>query len=1096
MAYDVVDGIYEGYADWQLGDRQAALEHVLGAAENAVLVGVGVGVGIAAQRVLKSAKVVSRLVPVPINDSQFRLIHPDLPGYEVLDDSLAAGEPSGEPGHERLRTPAATFEVAKDPLTQQWSVRHPVRPDAYAPMLEHNGAGGWRHEFETPQDWQGRSVLFRRLGSALGDVPEQTIDDVLLATGFDEARLRRLHLENAAAPARLLDALQRYQLHQQAPLLQGQAFELRLSQQQAAPTAAAQVLRNVFPGLTPRGAEEIVGRAPRRLVQSMVEDKKVPLQLAGEARWLLRDSRIDRASAGLRQTAAINADTERLALGLLADIAPWPDTLRVEVRDDRGGVIAKAGADSAGEVRVIQRDGASYRAYDAAGRLLTNDTLGDPLFKALLSQVNDQQRRALGEAAASPAAMAERLSQDAFEQRDRAASLIGLQPLPRGLKPLVRSGDGRLGYPLSGGAGKSLGEEDVAADLEDDEAFPDALEQGVRRLFPARDEATVQMYLRGLSGGANDPWPAYRELVNQVRTLRRSLAVWRGQDAERTRIAQEIFDRWQPVLNGETPAFELDLDGQVPGGLAPLPASVQWGRLTRLTLRSIDLAQFDASLVERLDGLRHLSLVDSAITAVPDWLLNLEQLEGLNLSNNQLAALPAGIARLGRLTELNLAHNRFTQVPVEVGELGQLRVLNLQNNHVVVDGSGRAHLARLHRLEVLALSHNPLGDLGSLPSNIALERISLRFARLTEFPSQLVRQHARLNLSLEGNSISELSPESVRVIQLNRNRINLGYNPLSTRAVSLLQEAASDEHPDLLNGGRVVLQEAPGPSPAAAETPWLSGYEGETLARRREQWQRLQADEGSATLRALLNELAQDPLYNRHPAFIRARVWALLDACELNPGVRQEIFTVAGDAFGDQPLLMLSNLEVRSQIIQSTAGLAGDQVQAALLRMGRSLYRLNEVDRIASNEVGQRQRAGRYVDSVELLLAYRQGLASSLDLPVNVDQMQLPMLADISLEELDLARDEVLDGESDAAVGVSLASRDFWREYLRARHEQQFSDLDNEFAQRLEDLEEQGLDLNQYFALSGALAAERNVRLEQLYLDLTHEAYRNESAPE
>lgn len=1094
MAYEIVDGIYEGFADWQLGDRQAALEHVLGVAEATVLVGVGVGAGVAAQRLLKSASFVRKLVPVPVNDSEFRLIHPDLPGYEVLDDSLAVGERAGEPGLQRLRTHAATYQVAQDPLTSQLTIEHPTRQAAYSPLLEQNGAGAWRHELEAPQQWQGEVLLFRRLGNELNDVPQQTIHDVLQITGFDEARLRRLHLENAAVPARLLDALQRYQLHQQEPMLQGQAFELRLSQRQVAPTAAARVLLGAFPGLTGRGALEIVGRASQRLVQHVIEQQKVPMQLAGEARWMLRDSRVDRASAGLKQTAAVNADTERLALGLLADIAPWPENVRVEVRDGKGRVMAKAGSELADEVRTIQREGSSYRAYDQSGTVLTNDTLGDSLFKALLAQVDERQKNTMGEAAASPAALAERLGRDAFGNRDRVAQLIGLQPLPNGLKPLVKARDGRLGYPLSGGAGKRLGSEDVPSDLEDEEAFPDTLEQGLRRLFPTREDATVQLYLRALRGEqANDPWPAYRELVNQVRALRRSLVIWRGQDVERTRIAQEVFDAWQPVLNGETPDFALDLDGQVPGGLPELPDTVDWGRLTRLTLRSIDFAQFDASLPTRLGGVRHLGLVDSAITVVPDWLLNLEQLVELDLRNNQLASLPEGLSRLSRLTVLNLAHNRFTRIPAEVGQLTELRVLNLENNSVVVDAQGRVRLARLHRLEMLVLSHNPVGELRSLPNNLALQRVSLRFTGLREFPAELFRQHAGMNLTLEGNRISELSPEAVRMIRRNSDRVNLDYNPLSASTVSALQAPEPVELAGPSRRPQVRLGEYPQIPVAEGENPWVGRGEGELAVRRRAQWQRLEAEQGAAPLVAFLHDLAQANIANLPT--LQARVWAILDACELNADIRQAIFEVADTqpTCADQRLLLLSMMEVRGMAIRRLAGVPVEESQAVLLQLGRGLYRLDEVERIASRQIVQRQARGEQnIDAVEVALAYRFGLARSLDLPLVIDRMQFIALANVSPEDIAIAQAEVLAGENNETVAESLALRDFWQDYLRTRHSQQFDALDEEFIARMEALEAQQHPEGEFIALAGALSAERNARLNQLFLDLTRRAYQQE----
>lgn len=1088
MAYDVVDGLYEGYADWQLGDRQAALEHVLGAAEAAALVGVGVGAGVAAQRLLKSADMVRRLVPVPVNESQFRLIHPDLPGYEVLDDSLAVGERAGEPGHERLRTHGATYHVAQDPLTTQLSIQHPTRSGAYAPLLEQNGAGAWRHEFESPQQWQEEAMLFRRLGSDLNDIPAQTIHDVLQATGFNDDHLRRLHLENAAAPARLLDALQRYQLHQQEPALQGDAFESRLSQQAGEPTAVQRLLQQAFPNLSVRGAREIVeGAEPRRL-QQMVSQQKVPMSLAGKARWFLRDSRIDRACAGLRQTAAINADTERLALGLSADLAPWPEAVRVELRDDRGAVVARAGADSATQVRVISRVGAGYMAYDMAGRLLTNDTLGDNLFKALLSQMDDQQKSALSPTGQLPVSLSDVLGQRAFEQREKVAELIGMQPVSSRLKPGFKQADGQLGIPLSGGAGKQLGKEDLPEQLDDREAYPDTLEEGLRRLFPARDEDTVQSYLSALRHNeANSPWPAYRELVRQVRALRRSLSIWRGHDAERTRVAQAIFDAWQPELNGETPAFSLDLDGQIPGGLPEFSSSVQWGRLTHLTLRNIDLAQFDGTLPARLGGVRHLGLVDSALTSLPDWLFNLDQLEELSLRNNQLSSLPEGITRLGRLTHLDLANNQLTAIPEVAGRLGSLRTLSLDNNRVVVDALGRVRLARLRRLEVLILSNNPASDLRGLPNNIALQRVSLRFSGLTEFPVQLVRQHPRIHLALEGNNIVELNDEAVGLVRRAGAQIQLDYNPLSPGVRRRL--AALDRQRAL------QIRQGPYPAdePVTGDNRWLVGLRGDELIRRRAQWQRLEGQPGSLPLRAFLEDLAHSAEFTRNPQTTQARIWDLLDACELNEGVGQAVFATADShfAFADQRLQLLSQLETRVMLVQRLAGVVPARVERVYLDFGRGIYRLDQLDRISFDHMRRLEERGDEPDDVEVTLAYRYGLHDRLALPVRINRMYYRQIAQVSAADIERARVQVLAGENVQTLSESLATRDFWQAYLRAHDARPFDALNDAFTHRLEDLETQGLGEHEFALQAGTLAAERNVRLNDLYVQLTREAYQN-----
>ncbi|PWQ88718.1 hypothetical protein DKX15_17805, partial [Enterococcus faecium] len=86
-------------------------------------------------------------------------------------------------------------------------------------------------------------------------------------------------------------------------------FEEVFNERQISPQAADRVLMRDFPGLSHRCAREIVEGASSVEMESLTGAGRVPLALAERARWAIRDSRIDRACAGLRQAAAENDDT-------------------------------------------------------------------------------------------------------------------------------------------------------------------------------------------------------------------------------------------------------------------------------------------------------------------------------------------------------------------------------------------------------------------------------------------------------------------------------------------------------------------------------------------------------------------------------------------------------------------------------------------------------------------------------------------------------------------------------------------------------------------------------------------------------------------
>ncbi len=575
-ALQVVDDVYEGYLDWQLGDRQAALEHAFSVALNVTQTLVGVGTDV----LLRRAPFVDTLAPVQTAQERYRLIDPQLQGYALSNDHSAIGQYANVDGKARMRTHQAAYQVLGNPLEDELHIQHPQRDGAYAPRLQHLGAGSWRHELDTPGTWQG-AMLLRRLGSGLAELDEQTARQVLQTTGYGEDQLRRLHVEEGQAPARVLDALQRHQLHVRYPRLRGAVFEQHFIDAQRAPSPAEHVLLRDFPGLTARGAAQIVHQADELLVERMVEGQRVPLALAEQARWMLRDSRVDRACAGLTQAEAVNADTERLAFGLLGQCLSWPDTLRVELHAAVQGEspLARMGAPSATEMRVIIKGPQGYLARDGSGASLAGASERDSLMQALFAQLSDTQRQALGEGGQSPQQLAQALAQQAFAQRDGVPALLGMAPAPGRVRPPVRLGDGRLGYPLSGRG----------------ESSTEALRQAIRRLFPSFTDAQVEEFIASAGRLGMTPWQRYFHYQDQLRILETTLSNWRRastspvQSVRRAWVARVIRRAWQRQNRDTHGNFQLFIHGWRVGALPDLPEVLDFSHVRRLSLRNMGL---------------------------------------------------------------------------------------------------------------------------------------------------------------------------------------------------------------------------------------------------------------------------------------------------------------------------------------------------------------------------------------------------------------------------------------------------------------------------------------------------------------------------
>lgn len=219
--YQLLDETFTGVFDWAEGQVAEAADHLLGIAENlAQLAAFGTAAAVAGRVLaIKPSAFVDGLKPVALHDGHTRLWNPDLTPYEQP-ASLPTQDAMDELGLEHhagkryLTLENSTYEVAADPDSGAFHVRHPERPNAYRPRLIHNGEGAWAHEVERPMEWQG-AQLFRRLGHSVADFSDITARRILAVSGIDEAVLRDMHAHSRRPPALLEDSIRRFRLDEQ-----------------------------------------------------------------------------------------------------------------------------------------------------------------------------------------------------------------------------------------------------------------------------------------------------------------------------------------------------------------------------------------------------------------------------------------------------------------------------------------------------------------------------------------------------------------------------------------------------------------------------------------------------------------------------------------------------------------------------------------------------------------------------------------------------------------------------------------------------------------------------------------------------------------
>ncbi|WP_060477853.1 NEL-type E3 ubiquitin ligase domain-containing protein [Pseudomonas monteilii] len=963
-ALGVASEVYKGYEDWQLGDRQGALQHLFnvaqGLATGAALGAAQAGIG----RLLPRAPFVDGLTPVHEGDGRMRLAH--------------------------------------------------------AP--------------ETAHYLDGNGPLLRQFGGNFATAPDAMADALLRVIGLTPEQLRQLHLESAPVPARLNAAFDRWLLHERSPQLRGSAFERDLTTQQGEASPAAGMLLRSFPGLSVRSAEEVLANASGTQLKALLDSGRVPLAMAEHARWMLHDSRLDRAFMGFEHESGVNADTQRLAIGMIDELAPWPAARRIELRlgEVSGRLIASRGHPQATEVLTVIQTAQGYRLLGAP-----EPSSEQRLWACLLQTLDAAQKGLIGDnQPLSAETLAEKLAVQAASDRRKAAQLLGMQPIGGRWRPPRRLANGRIGYPLSGRA----------------ESSRQALRRGIHSIFPTLSEAQLDDYFEGLVVHHIGLWEHLGQLQQHLANLRAALEAWQRQrvsfldGVRRRRVVTQIRRAWRRKSVGASDDdYILHIEGERVGSLPVLPAGIDFGHIRQLTLRDMDLTHIDEDFLRRFSGLRELRLQD-----------------------NRLTSLPAGLERLTSLRTLNLAGNRLT-----------------------LDASGVSRLAMLSMLRELDLSANPLGNVPDLSRLQHVRVLSLRATGLQTIPSARELPWRGLT-DLRENQIRQVTGH-VASLQARLHRLALHDNPLEPVSESLL-ESLSEQTPTASRRGSYQHADAD----SKCMNQWLG--EGSQSARlhRTEVWERLQQEPQSTDLFRFLADFAASDDFRRHPRYYRARVWRVLELCAENTDVREAIFWQAAGprSCEDQLLFLLSQIEIRGIIALSGAGEGRAQDEATLLRLGRSLYRLDQIDRIAARHIQfVEQNPYALVDDVEVYLAYRINLAGRLDLPGQPLNMHYADYSGLTGADILRAGTEVLEGENIEVLSASLAEREFWQSYVRNRYPERFEALAAPYHERLAAYESEADSTGEQVYLTRADELMRRLNADEraLYLELARDAYGREA---
>lgn len=642
-AYQVLDEVFEGYEAWSIGDRDQALAHVRNVGINLALIAglhvFGKGIG-----KLASSPLMEELEPITRTDGSQRLWRPELTPYrstQVLPKTL---EPNAQgqlihQGRYFIHLDGALYEQQLDATLQRWRIIHPDQPNAYQPLLEHNGDGAWRLQVEEPQRWD-EDQLLRRLGPHLGQLDDTTLREAMAISGASRAQLQAIYLSGEATPPLLLDSLERLALARRLPDLTGPTLEHEYAG--TAPNAGEQRLCADFPRLTTPLARRLLGRLAPEELAAWSDQGTLPTWLRVQAEQVNADLPLVRALEGLYLPQFANADSDRLLFACLERLPDWPTGLRLELRGARpdGPLLATAGDTQAQTQRIVLKSGDGYVFYRAdlsvAGR-----QAADPL-PAIVDALPNWPG---GEGVE---ALRSQLQAEAESNRQAwPRTLWGLKSHAFSSTPGLRGG-----APLEPLAPPS--------------PFRTSLAARLRRLYPYISDEQIEDTLANWRRRMISPEAEIGAREQALQSQREQLNAWAYGVPRRARAVQRVINAWR-----EVPSVQLENGERVQG----------------LDLSNLELENEDLSTLAQLNDLpsvRRLVLDgNGGLSECPDaFFARFAELESLRLSDCRFDRLPQ-LDEPQTLQWLDMDGNRITwddNAQATLERFRDLRILDLSNN--------------------------------------------------------------------------------------------------------------------------------------------------------------------------------------------------------------------------------------------------------------------------------------------------------------------------------------------------------------------------------------------------------------------------------
>ena len=226
---------------------------------------------------------------------------------------------------------------------------------------------------------------------------------------------------------------------------------------------------------------------------------------------------------------------------------------------------------------------------------------------------------------------------------------------------------------------------------------------------------------------------------------------------------------------------ELDLSMK---GIEVLPAAIGKCKSLKKLILGVEITEeeyYDSYFGWKADNSQSFH---PRLSAIPDSIARLANLQSLDLSNTRLSAIPNSITRLTNLQSLDLSSNNLKAIPDSIARLANLESLDLSNNSLSEIPDSITRLTNLQSLDLRNTRLSKIPD--SITRLTNLQSLDLSYNSLIEIPDSIIRLTNLQSLDLRHNSLSTISDSITRLTNLFF--LGLYENPITEPPLEVVKE--------------------------------------------------------------------------------------------------------------------------------------------------------------------------------------------------------------------------------------------------------------------------------------------------------------------